>query len=299
MMKALVKSQSHVAWHSTPRRGILGPHDVEIQVVVAGICRTDLYAASGRIATADPVILGHEFAGRIVNLGPEVSRFVVGDHVTASPLLGPVDAPQMVGVDLDGGFGEYVTLPEELLYKVPEDMCWRRAAYVEPVAASLAVLDAPIDPDEVGVILGTGRIGELTLRILRAKGFQKVRVLTLQEARALSTGTLDFVIETWASEETFNEIFRLLRPGGVLVLKSRPEGPVALDVLTAVRKELRLIGAHYGPFPAAIELLAEGLAVEDLLGPSHDPASFAEVFSMLEGDESRKHFFAFHGHEGS
>lgn len=292
-MKALRKSGGRVAWEATARTGIVEPKDVEVEVQVAGVCRTDLYAARGRIATAEPVVLGHEFAGEVIAVGAEVSKFRPGDHVTAAPLLGPIEKPRMVGVDLDGGFGEYVTLPEELFYKVPVDLSWRRAAYVEPVAASLAVVSAPIGPAQEGVILGSGRIGELTLRVLLARGFEKVRVLTLEEARALPRGSLDFVIETWASEEAFAEIFRVLRPGGVLVLKSRPEGAVPLDVLTVVRKELRIVGAHYGPFPEAIELLATGLAVDDLLGPTHDPASFAEVFSMLEADESRKHFFAF------
>ncbi len=294
-MRALLKSGPRVTWTTAPRRGVVAPDDVEVAVEVAGICRTDLYAARGLIPAADPVILGHEFAGTVTAVGAAVDDLSPGGHVTASPLLDgpPGEPPRMVGVDLDGAFAEFITLPRALLYPVPATLSWPKAAYVEPVAASLAAVETPIDPTKDGAIVGDGRIADLTHRVLTAHGFERLQTISLPDAADMPPESLDYVIETCATTETFSAIFRLLRPGGTLVLKSRPDRPVPIDVLTAVRKELRLVGAHYGSFRRAIELLHAGLPVDDLLGPIHAPGDFERVFADLHLDETRKHFFAF------
>ncbi|MBA2661899.1 MAG: alcohol dehydrogenase catalytic domain-containing protein [Bradymonadaceae bacterium] len=306
-MKALLKERGQLRWTEVARPGATGAGDVEVRVERAGICRTDLFVARGLLASADPVVLGHEFAGVVTAVGDGVENVAMGDRVTAAPLLGcgrcsPCAVgqpgyrclqPKMLGVDVHGAFAQYITLPAALVYRLPDTLGFDKGAYVEPVAASLAVVEANILPSQRGVIFGGGRIAELTRRIMAAHGFDRLRVFDPERDSPLESASLDFIVETRADDQALAAMCDALRPGATLVLKSRPNKAVALDLLTIVRKELRLQGAHYGPFERAIELLAgDTLVVDDLFGPSHDIADFEAVFKAAWADESLKHFFS-------
>lgn len=285
-----------------PHRPEVRAGDVEISVVCAGICRTDLHVASGRIPTRPGRILGHELAGRVSRVGGAVSGFRRGDRVTVFPIIGCGDcsccttarpwlcaASAMLGVGRDGGFGDAVVVPERAVHRLPDSLSFREGAYAEPVAASLAVLRASIPRGAAGVILGSGRIAELTRRILATAGVdaELVRV----DADPLPPRSLDFVVETVATEAAFDLALHALRPGGTLVLKSRPADKVALDVTKAVAREVTLEAVAYGPMDEALSLLGTGaLRVEDLLGPSFDLADHHAAFALATEDESQKVF---------
>jgi threonine dehydrogenase-like Zn-dependent dehydrogenase len=163
-----------------------------------------------------------------------------------------------------------------------------------------------------GVVLGHGRIAILTARVLAAAGFDRVETRPVPERVAAdqpddnrdapdrdaphsdAPGDYDFVIETSATERALAAAVALLRPRGVLVLKSRPPAAVPIDVLACVRKELRLVGAYYGSLAAALDLMhTRAIAVDDLLGPGHGLAAHQAVLAAeLRGDEARKQFFA-------
>jgi threonine dehydrogenase-like Zn-dependent dehydrogenase len=187
-------------------------------------------------------------------------------------------------------------VPAGLLYRLPATLSFEQGAYVEPVAASLAVLEAGVLPAQRGLLYGTGRIAELTRRVLEAHGFCDLEHIDPANAHndaRLDVGGFDFAVETRADDASLHALVRALRPGATLVLKSRPASPAALDVREVVRRELRLQGAHYGSFEAAIDLLASGrLEVDDLFGPVHALEDFARVFDELWVSEAHKHFFA-------
>src|SRR5262245_47111814 len=122
-MTALVRHGSWVGLRALPRPC---PQDGEVvvRVVVAGICRTDLHVAQGRLAAADPVVLGHEFAGVVEEVGPGAGGVKPGDRVAVMPMLpcGLCAAcssgdelvclePTLLGVDRDGAFAELVAVP--------------------------------------------------------------------------------------------------------------------------------------------------------------------------------------------
>lgn len=306
-MKALVKESGRVRWTDHQRPGVRSSMDVEVQVMRAGICRTDLYVARGLLKSADPVVLGHEFAGVVTAVGEDVQELTVGDQVTASPFVGCGRCvacsageasyrclkPKMIGVDVDGAFAEYCVVPASLIYRIPDSLGFEKGAYVEPVAASLAVVEAGIDPSQRGLIYGGGRIAELTRRILSAHGVVNPAVFEPDEGGRLEECSLDFIVETRATERAMADMVDALKPGGLLVLKSRPRRDVSIDFREVVRKELRLQGAHYGSFEEAIELLASGrLEVADLFGATHEMSEYAGVFEALWSDESKKHFFS-------
>ena len=196
-MKALLREASGVrlARVPTPR---CGPGEVRVRLAFAGVCRTDLYAADGRIPVRAPVILGHELSG-VVDAG----ELPAGTPVTAIPFV-PCAAcawadpprctePERLGVHRDGAFAEHVVLPLGAVLAVPRTMPLLWAAYVEPVAAALAVLKTPIRPSERGWVAGDNRIAELTRRVLHAHGFERV-------SGARPDGDpVDFVVETEGS----------------------------------------------------------------------------------------------------
>ena len=289
-MKALIRETDTVQLAEVPDPRIQSDDEVLIRVELVGICRTDIYAALGLLACKTPVTLGHEFSGIVEKVGPSVEAVEPGDRVVAMPLkscgscIGSCQWLQMMGVDFHGAFAELIVVPSELLYVVPQSVSPRLAAYVEPLAASMAPLDK-LDPAARGLVLGDGRIAKLTLEVLHTAGFKHV-----EQGYNGRDGSYDFVVETDAS--SLDEAIRSTRVGGTVVLKSRPNGSVPFDLLSAVRKELTLHGAHYGNFNDAIEWLATGrIDVERILGPTHALTDDARFFEKLLDDETHKHFF--------
>lgn len=328
-MKALVLRGRTAAIEDAPAPRCEQPDDVVVAVAVAGVCRTDCYLATGALTPGrTPLILGHELAGVVHEAGP-ASGFEPGERVACMPLVGcgrcavcragrPHVCPrgQMLGLDRDGAFAERVRVPASALVRVPAGLSMRHAAFAEPVAAALAVpkaLDDALDGmltgafsdplstrAQRGLILGQGRIAVLTARVLASAGFARVETRPVPERVDTGAGApgsldaFDFVVETTATERALAAAVALLRPRGVLVLKSRPPAAVPLDVLACVRKELRLAGAYYAPLATALDLMhTRALAVDDLLGPGHALAAHQAVLAAeLDGGEARKQFFA-------
>lgn len=257
MLEALVVADGH-----TTLRRIVAPAPragwSRVRVLLAGICRTDVFAADGTLPTHGPRVLGHELVGEVLE-GAGCGR-----RVTVNPLL---PGPRMLGVDVDGAFADEVLVPDSALVEVPRALPLPRAAYVEPIAAALAVQKAPLPRHGRGLILGAGRIAELTLRVLRALGSVDVVAATAHEG-----GVYDFVIETAGTAASHALALQQVRAGGVVVLKSRPAAPIPIDVARAVTHDLTLCAVGYAPFEEAVEWAAR-LEVDDLLGrvwPLHE-----------------------------
>jgi threonine dehydrogenase-like Zn-dependent dehydrogenase len=261
---------------------------VRLRVLLAGICRTDLYVAEGSLPVAEGRVLGHELVGELES----------GERATVSPILPCSDcaacragqrcvSPKMLGVDVDGAFAEYVVVPEACVHRVPKDLPLRRAAYVEPVAASLAVVRVPIRPGERGLVLGAGRITSLTARILAARGFS--RLTTCGVEAPIDEGAFDFVVETAATTDVLDAALRAVRPGGVIVLKSRPPQRTPIDVARAVRKDVTLAAVSYASFEESIALVAE-LAIDDLLGDAFPLERFDAAFARAREPGAPKVF---------
>jgi len=297
-----------------------------LRIQLAGLCRTDVEAALGGIPCDHGRVLGHEAVGVVEEVGEGVRPFWVGARVGLLPLrpceacpaclaapaphardLSPLDphlpaltgaalarvaacdAPRHVGVDEDGAFATHAHAPTGALYPLPAGLSLARAAYVEPVAAALAPATLLRDEgwrEEVWV-WGQGRVAALTRRCLAARGFE-VRACP-PEGDAPAPRGLPCVVETEARREGLEGPARALRPGGLLVLKSRLLAPEGLPLGLVVRRGLRLLSAHYAPFGEAVALLSDPrFEVEDLFGERYPLSSFARAFEEGEG---RKVFF--------
>jgi L-iditol 2-dehydrogenase len=303
-MRALVKDERMVGLREVPRPVASREDDVIIQVAVAGLCRTDVYVAEGRLPVRPPLVLGHELAGTVAEVGRAVCDLRPGERVTVHPLLacgdcpgcqrgGRCGRPAQLGVHHDGAFAEYVRVPASAVYRLPPGLPFTLGAYVEPVAAALGVLEAQPRPGQRGLIYGDNRIAQLTRRVLAAHGLGEVPLYAPRGGERLAADAYDFIIETELSDKALADMLEALRPGGTLVLKSRRHEPVALPVARAVLKDVTLKAVSYGPFSEALALLAEGrLKVDDLLGEVHPLEAHAALFAAAGRSEERKVFFA-------
>lgn len=283
--------------------------EVLIRVEVAGVCRTDVFVAQGKLSCADPVILGHEFAG-IVAAGGDDYGFAPGDRVVVMPAI-PCGAcrrciagmpeccshHRFLGVARHGAFAEYIAVPVAVVHHLPEALSFTEGAYAEPVCASLAVLKAGIQPGERGLIYGESRIAELTKRVLATAGFSTVETHRMASPVPLEADEYDFVIETQPVAAAFDEVIRVLRPGGRVVLKSRPPAPVAIDLAAAVRKEVVFEAVSYGSFAESLEFLGRH-DLSDLFDDARPLEDFAEVFAMDDVGENLKSFLTPFSGEG-
>lgn len=306
-MLALVRERDAVHLRELPCPSP-GPGELLVRVGLAGLCRTDLYVARGELTCTYPRVLGHECGGRVAARGPGV-KTEHGARVAVFPFIGCGACPgcdeqrphrcpaaAFLGLDLDGAFAEYLCVPERATHVVPDSMSWRRIAYAEPVAASMAVLHADLDPNSPGLLFGEGRIVELTRRVLEFAGFGRVRVATRDQLDSLEPDSFDFIIETQLGAGDPERLLPLLRAGGRLVLKSRPARPVPFNLRDWVAREIDLRAVSYAPFEHAIARLADPtFVVEDLFGEIFESDDWSAFLGLDESvrNESHKSFIRF------
>lgn len=174
----------------------LGDDDVLVEVAACGICGSDLEYYLGRspVGTPDgkgPLILGHEFSGKVVSLGKGVDTLAEGDRVAVNPIQSVAggdlsrsgnphfDLSTVLGVTTNGGFAQYVRTNAAHAYRLPDSMTDEQGAFVEMLAASLnAVEKADIQLGDLVVLYGPGPVGLSMLQLANARGGRTVMVGT-------------------------------------------------------------------------------------------------------------------------
>ena len=197
-MKALVLEQNKLLKvMDRPVPEAPAPNSVLIRVAACGVCGSDIPRGFGGKAYFYPLVMGHEFSG-IVDEDREGSRFKKGDRVVIFPLM-PTDRSEKAyqtgdyaqlkeynyfGSRCDGGFEEYLRVPEENLFKIPPHVKTLHAAMTEPAAVALhAVRKMHITAGDTGVVLGAGPIGNLTAQWLRIHGCREVIVTDIDQRK--------------------------------------------------------------------------------------------------------------------
>ncbi|NLG84256.1 MAG: alcohol dehydrogenase catalytic domain-containing protein [Firmicutes bacterium] len=160
------------------------PDEVLLKVEACGVCGTDVHIWAGTEPAAGHVILGHEFAGEIVEIGDQVTGYDIGDRVAVDPNIACGTCPacregrvnlcsslKALGVDIDGGFAEYCLVPARQLYRLDEKTTWEEAVMVEPLACALHGIDrAQLRAGQSVLVIGGGPIGLLMLQLARLQG---------------------------------------------------------------------------------------------------------------------------------
>ena len=261
-MKALLLSEYSkldIADLPTPQAG---PGEVLVQVAACGICGSDVHGYDGSSGRRiPPLVLGHEAAGIIAEVGPGVERFAPGDRVTFDSTVycgqchfcqrGQInlcDSRQVVGVSTPdfrraGAFAEYVAVPERIVYKLPEAMSFAEAAMLEAVAVAVhAVAVTELKPGDTALVIGAGMIGLLIVQALRAAGCHTVLVADVDSTRlklAAEAGASTTLISSGggALDAIVAQVHSLTEGRGVdVVLEAVGRDETVAAAIEAVRK---------------------------------------------------------------
>jgi len=187
-MKALVKTQpgvGHLQLLDVPAK-TPGPGQVLIAPKAVGICGTDIHVFHDRAENRPPVILGHEFAGEVIEVGPGVTRWSPEDRVVSETTvescgvcrycrMGSYDiCPTRRGLGRtgDGAFAEMMLMPAEMLHRLPEEIGWVQGALPEPLACCVHAVQefTCIHAGDVVLVVGDGAIGILCAQIAQLEG---------------------------------------------------------------------------------------------------------------------------------
>lgn len=256
------------------------PHgEARIRVIQAGICSTDLQILNGYMAFQG--VLGHEFVG-IVDDAPDtalIGKRVVGEINAACRACEtcinghPTHCPHRTTLGIqgrDGAFADFLCLPAENLFVVPDSLSDDQAVFIEPLAAACEIPElVSIKPTDRVVVIGDGKLGVLCAQILVLSGcavtllgrhsdqdtwLTHMGIRVISHPADISRGA-DMIVEATGSPEGLSTAIQLIRPRGTIVLKSTYHGNLSLNMANFVIQEISLIGSRCGPFPPAIRLL--------------------------------------------
>lgn len=251
----------------------IGPRDVLIAVTHAGICGTDRHIyewdAWSKSRVKVGIITGHEFVGRVAKIGSAVTRASVGQRVSAEGHIGCgvcqpcrtgnghiCEKVDILGIDTDGCFAQFVAVPEENLWPVHPDIPDSVAAIFDPLGNAMhTVMAAGVSGRSV-LITGVGTIGLMAVTICRAAGAGTILVSDVsqrrlelakslgadeifdsrtpdwwQKARALTHDQgPEVLLEMSGHPAAIRQGFAALRNGGTAALLGLPSEPVSLDL---------------------------------------------------------------------
>jgi len=259
-----------------------GPGEVVIEVARAAICGTDSSEWShGPLLARPPVILGHEFAGRVVAVGDGVegirtgTRLVCGAGVScgacawcSSGRTNLCAEYSTIGLHRDGGLAQYVSSPAEICRPVPDGVSDDAAATAQPLAVALhAVRRSGLEPGMSCAVIGVGGIGAFIVAAALAAGAAPLIALDVDEARLATARRLgadvaidarvqgigpailsqtgadgaDVVIEASGAAHAPAEALAATRRGGRMLLVGLQSSPRELDLLALTVREVDLV----------------------------------------------------------
>lgn len=265
---------------------------VRLEVLRGAICGTDSteYAHGPKMISLSephpgsghggPVVLGHEFVGRVVELGDGVGGLAVGDRVVSGAGVSCGECSwcragrtnlcahyYTLGFHRDGGLAEQVLTPASICVPVPDECDDDAAAMAQPFAVALHGLNrAGLEQGETLAVIGTGGIGAFLVSAAAARGNGEVIAIDVaphrldtaavlgaahlvdarsedpvQAVRAITAGAgADVVIDAAGAPGTLEQALRATRRGGRVLMVGMPAEPPRLDVLDAILREIEL-----------------------------------------------------------
>lgn len=257
------------------------PGEALVRVALAGVCATDLEIIKGYMGFTG--IPGHEFVG-VVERSAEADitgRRVVGEincacgscEYCGAGLARHCPDRSVLGIlRRDGAFAEYLTLPETNLHVIPDSLSDEAAVFIEPLAAAFEILEqVDIADSDAVCVLGDGRLGFLVAQVLASRTGSLLTVgrhperLALLAGRGIATAgeapadeRFDMVVDCTGSVDGLGEAAAMVKPRGIIVLKTTSAGERSLDFNQLVIDEITIIGSRCGPFEPAVAALTEG-----------------------------------------
>jgi threonine dehydrogenase-like Zn-dependent dehydrogenase len=305
-MKALVlRAHKQFAYEDVPAPEA-GPGEVVVAVKACGICGSDVHGMDGSTGRRrPPIIMGHEAAGVVASVGNGVTGWAAGDRVTFDStiycghcefcrrgLINLCDNRRVLGVSCEdyrqnGAFADFVSVPQHILYRLPDGLAFEHAALVEPFAIALhAIRRAPPELNDTVVVVGAGMIGLAVVQALSQTGCGRLIVVDVAGDRlalatklgathAINSSTgdalaaildltrglgADLAFEAVGVSATVDLALRCLRKGGAATLIGNVTPKTEFPLQTTVTHELTIYGscASQGEYPACLDMLARG-----------------------------------------
>ncbi|MGZ8512541.1 MAG: NAD(P)-dependent alcohol dehydrogenase [Candidatus Limnocylindria bacterium] len=277
-----------------------GSREILVEIAAVGVCGSDIhYYEHGRIGSfvvREPMVLGHESAGRVVAHGPGASKHAVGDRVTLEPGV-PCgncrecrsgrynlcrDVRFFATPPIDGAFANYVTIHEDFAFALPDSVSDEAGALMEPLSVGVwACQKANVTAGDRVLVTGAGPIGLLAAQCARAFGATEITVTDVNPDRLALAGRTgatrtinvaeeplehsgveaDALIECSGHPSSLKAGIAALRPAGTAVLVGmgpEEEGVVPLSLIQ--NRELWVTGTfrYANTYPTAIALAANG-----------------------------------------
>ena len=289
-------------------------NQIKIEVKYCGICGSDLHEYLGGpifipvdkphpyTGEKAPLVMGHEFSGEVVEVGPEITKFKVGDRVTVEPIHAKDGLKGKYNLDPNlnfiglagggGGFSEYVVVNEDQAHKLPDNVDFEQGALTEPAAVGLyAVRQSRIQAGDTAAVFGCGPIGLLVIDALRAAGASRIFAVELSPERQAKAKELGAIVVDPSKEDAVESIRRqtgggvnvsfevtgvpvvlqqsleAAEKGGELVVVSIWEQPATIHPNEIVIQEKTMKGviAYRDVFPQVLELMGKGYFSKDIL----------------------------------
>ncbi len=312
-MKALTLTSCKALEFGDAPDPVIGPTDVLVAIHACGICGSDIHGMDGSSGRrVPPIIMGHEAAGVITEVGNSVNDWKVGDRVAFDSIVfcgrckscrsgrtNLCSDRRVIGVSCDeyrrhGAFAELLSLPQHVLFSVPDEVSFEQAAFGEPLAVAMhAVNRVNLVGGETALVIGAGLIGLLVTQVLKQKGASQVFVSDLDVDRlalakklgandgwnattedvaarikAVTEGAgADVVIECVGAGPTIGQAVECVRNGGTIGCVGNLATEVDLPLQQLVTREISMFGscASSGEYGEAMAALAAGeIQVEPL-----------------------------------
>jgi 2-desacetyl-2-hydroxyethyl bacteriochlorophyllide A dehydrogenase len=273
-------------------------NEVLLKIKKVGICGTDLHIYHGGMAVPTPLVIGHEFVGEVAEIGSQVTNVKVGDKAAAEHVVGCGECqycksgkknicvkPTVFGLDRPGALAEYMAIPAELVFPLPDGMDYDAGVLVEPLSIAVyAVGKSGLSAGDDVAVIGQGPIGLFIDQIATVKGAKVVGIDVLNDrlnyakskglianfvnskeqsavdvVKDLTDGRgIDYAFEVVGREETLTQAIDIVNKGGKVMVLGVFSKPVSLDMMKVVKREISVCGAWtcLNSFPETIEMLS-------------------------------------------
>lgn len=273
--------------------------DVQVQVKAVGICGTDLHMfKEARADVTLPRIMGHELSGLVTKVGSGVTRVKVGDHVALDPVFAcgtcrtcqkgypnVCDHVRCFGVQMDGGYQDYIVVGEEHLYSYPDHISYEDAALAEPFSIASNILDrVQATGDDTILVIGSGTIGLAILQMAKALGARVMVTDMIAEkletaaemgadavvdskkaslpeaAEKFAPGGFDVVLDAVGITPVLEQAIQYAAPRARISCIGFDARPAQIPPVLITKKELSVIGSRMNcyQFPTVMQWLNDG-----------------------------------------
>ena len=298
-----------------------GKDEVVVEVAAVGICGSDVhYYDHGRIGdfiVVDPMIVGHESAGVIVDVGSDVDRDRIGQLVAMEPgvpcrscrqcLAGRYnlcpDVRFFATPPIDGSISRQVAIEAAFAHPAPEGLTAEQAAMAEPVSVGVwAARKTAIGPGDRVLVTGAGPVGLYAAQVARSFGAAQVTItdvsdFRLAKARELGLATsqaggplteeFDVLLECSGAQPALTSGIRAMAPAGRVALVGMGSDSVSIEVPIVQGRELTISGVfrYANTYPLALQLIASGAVnVTDVISHRFPLAETEQALTIAKLD---------------